>query len=166
MKPGDVKDNFYKEVLSIREKHLGASTQHVNQTTFNSSLGEIVNSALEFGYRKGYEDGYRSNQSGGEIKPESLPDFEGYKNQSGSNHYNRPRMQITNSHRILVDRHNSIINTHDDILEIDLKEKKRYLLFRLLTAVGIAVVVLGTAWIAHKYNIPLPLSGVKQVLGS
>jgi hypothetical protein len=32
-----------------------------------------------------------------------------------------------------------------------------------LTAVGIAAVVLLTTWIAHKYGIPLHLSGVKQV---
>lgn len=39
----------------------------------------------------------------------------------------------------------------------DMKERIRYLVFRVLTAVGIAAVVLGTGYLAQCWGIPLPL---------
>jgi len=38
----------------------------------------------------------------------------------------------------------------------DLREKVRFLIFRMITTIGIAVVVLGTAYVAHEMGINLP----------
>ena len=52
------------------------------------------------------------------------------------------------------------ITVNDDA---DLVEKKRFLFFRILTAIGIAAVVLLTSYLALTWEIPLPLSGLRQV---
>lgn len=50
-----------------------------------------------------------------------------------------------------------LIDTRRQDSWADYHERLRYLLFRILTAVGIAAVVLGTGYLAKCWNIPLPL---------
>lgn len=48
-------------------------------------------------------------------------------------------------------------NTRKQEAWADLQERIRYLFFRILTAIGIAAVILGTAYLANRWDIPLPL---------
>lgn len=57
-----------------------------------------------------------------------------------------------------------VVAAHKELLDIetqtrrsDIETKKRFLLFRILTAIGIAMVVLATAYVAQKFGIRLPL---------
>lgn len=56
----------------------------------------------------------------------------------------------------LLNRYEKLINERKQDAYADLVERFRYLLFRILTAVGIAIVILGTGYLAHKWGIPLP----------
>jgi hypothetical protein len=57
----------------------------------------------------------------------------------------------------MLNEYNEIIDLRKQEMWADLVERVRYLLFRVLTAIGIAAVILGTGLIAHKAGIPLPL---------
>jgi hypothetical protein len=57
----------------------------------------------------------------------------------------------------LVSRHKELLNIEVQVRKSDLESKMRFLIFRILTAIGIAVVILGTGFVAHELEIPLPL---------
>jgi len=51
------------------------------------------------------------------------------------------------------------------LLDLDLIEKRRFLRYRIYTAIGIALVVFGLAALSHYTGISLPLSSIKKVSG-
>lgn len=62
-----------------------------------------------------------------------------------------------NTYEQIVRAHNELLNIENQLRKSDLESKARFLLFRILTAISIALVVLGTGWVAHKFGIPIPL---------
>ncbi|MDO6565835.1 hypothetical protein Q4561_02075 [Alteromonas sp. 1_MG-2023] len=53
-------------------------------------------------------------------------------------------------------------DTENRLSKFDLKERLRFFMFRVLTAIGIAAVILGTAIIAKELGVSLPLSSLKS----
>ena len=60
-------------------------------------------------------------------------------------------------YRAIIRSHKELLNVEIQIRKSDLENKARFLIFRLLTAIGIAAVVLGTGYVAYRLQIPLPL---------
>ena len=60
-------------------------------------------------------------------------------------------------YRAIIRSHKELLNVEIQIRKSDLESKARFLIFRLLTAIGIAAVILGTGVIAYELQIPLPL---------
>ena len=118
---------------------------------FTKDLDELLKSTLDFAHSEAYD-------TSGKDHP-TLENYNAYNN----NQYSRKANELRASYRILYEENEKINYTHDKILKIDMKERTRYLIFRVLTAIGIAAVVLVTAWIAKEYGITLPLSGVRQI---
>ena len=58
---------------------------------------------------------------------------------------------------VLIKKHRELLSIEKQTTRADIETKIRYLIFRILTAIGIAAVILGTGYIAHKLGIPLPL---------
>ncbi len=61
--------------------------------------------------------------------------------------------------------YSTLFHAHEGFLSVekqdssaDYRERRRFLAFRILTALGIALIVLGTSWIAKCLEIALPLS--------
>jgi hypothetical protein len=65
--------------------------------------------------------------------------------------------QAKSSYRGLVRRHKELMNIEVQVRRSDLESKTRFLIFRILTAIGIALVILGTGFVAYRAGIPLPL---------
>lgn len=59
--------------------------------------------------------------------------------------------------KVLIKKHRELLSIEKQTTRADIETKIRYLIFRILTAIGIAAVILGTGYIAHKLGIPLPL---------
>jgi hypothetical protein len=149
MKPGDL------------AKKLIIKCEVIINTLQNSLNRELIHEQYEKqGYKNGNDDKEKKDNN---VTPKN---FDEYHSVSEQNQYSRMKSNVVISHRIHSTRHYTFKNAYDEILRIDLKEKQRYLFFRILTAIGIAGVVLGTAWVANRYGIPLPLSGIRQVAAS
>jgi hypothetical protein len=165
MKPGDVKNKVQENLEAFRltiSKYV-SSEEILEQEAFYILLDEYKSNALDFAYKQGFKEGFSAKQQNLPNNPNSNPVFEDFNSPAGSNPFRSMRTKLINSYNLLSRRYTSTIETHDEILRIDMKEKIRYLCFRILTAIGIAAVVLATAWLAHKFGIQLPLSGLKQV---
>mgnify|MGYP000485748916 FL=1 len=64
---------------------------------------------------------------------------------------------VCNTYAVMDSRYKTATDYKEQYQSADLIERKRYLLFRILTATGIAAVILLTGYLAQKLNIPLPL---------
>lgn len=51
----------------------------------------------------------------------------------------------------------SMTDRRKQAVKADFLDRSRFLIFRMLTAIGIATVILATGYLAHKWGIPLPL---------
>ncbi|MEW7973859.1 MAG: hypothetical protein AB2821_10295 [Candidatus Thiodiazotropha endolucinida] len=69
----------------------------------------------------------------------------------------RSYYETYNAYQILVDERRQEAKA-------DMVERIRYLLFRMLTAIGIAAVVMGTYYLAGEWGIELPMA--RAVLGA
>jgi hypothetical protein len=161
MKPGDAAEKLRTEIKEITKSFQNSMATLLSHQQFAKEMDKLIKETLDFAYDQGYKNGSDDIRKNNEVV--TPKNFEQYLSQAGSNSYNSMRLKLINSHNIYSIRYKSFSDSNDEILRIDLKEKKRYLVFRILTAIGIAGVVLGTAFIANKYGIPLPLSGVRQV---
>ena len=69
------------------------------------------------------------------------------------------KKHLINSYQTMHSAYRDITNERKIIADLDRSEKWRFFLFRMLTAVGIAGVILATSYIAHNILcIPLPFS--------
>jgi len=64
---------------------------------------------------------------------------------------------LVSGYERMHEEHAHLINVRKQEIYSDLVERFRLLLFRVLTAIGIATVVLCTGYFANKFGIPLPL---------
>lgn len=80
-------------------------------------------------------------------------------------HYSRLKVDINNGHRYLKEFYEEVEGEKNRLLELDLIEKRRFLRYRIYTAIGIALVVFGLAALSHYTGISLPLSSIKKVGG-
>ena len=62
----------------------------------------------------------------------------------------------------MENENNALKNEYDQALKADLIERRRFLRYRIYTAVGIAAVLLITGYLAQRWNIPLPLLRIAQ----
>jgi hypothetical protein len=161
MKPGDTAEKLRNKIELIVKSFARSPSSPLSQEQYVKNLDELLSETLKYAYDQGYNNG--SKDRGREDTVVTSRDFDNYYLGTGSNRYSRMRLEAINSHSKLSGRNYDFQNSYKEILRIDLKEKQRYLFFRILTAIGIAAVVLATAYIANKYSIPLPLSGIRQV---
>ncbi|WP_020409827.1 hypothetical protein [Hahella ganghwensis] len=64
---------------------------------------------------------------------------------------------LNKKYQKLYSKHSEYLKEERLVAKLDLRERLRYLVFRMLTGVGIAAIVLATGWIAKEFEIPLPL---------
>ncbi|NVK23922.1 MAG: hypothetical protein HWE10_03240 [Gammaproteobacteria bacterium] len=88
-----------------------------------------------------------SNKSEEQIKSALKKYFESYEETTES---------FFNHHQNAIKRANELSDFEKRALKLDFKERLRFLVFRILTAIGIAAVVLLTAYLADLWGIPLP----------
>ena len=95
--------------------------------------------------------------------PESLPgenkeDYSKQVNEYVSSEGFQKRVnQITEEYEKLHNQHKKAMAVRTSSLDVDLIEKRRLLIFRMVTALGFAAVLLFTGYLAKKWEIPLPL---------
>lgn len=70
---------------------------------------------------------------------------------------NPNRSNIMSMYKDLYDNYNILTNIRKQEVWADYSDRNRFLVYRVLTTIGIAGVVLLTYWIAHKLEIPLPM---------
>jgi hypothetical protein len=164
MKPGDLAKKLIIKCEVIINTLQNSLNRELIHEQYEKQLNELIDKTLDFAYEQGYKNGNDDKEKkNNNVTPKN---FDEYHSVSEQNQYSRMKSNVVISHRIHSTRHYTFKNAYDEILRIDLKEKQRYLFFRILTAIGIAGVVLGTAWVANRYGIPLPLSGIRQVAAS
>ncbi len=79
--------------------------------------------------------------------------------------YGNLKREITKGHLHLNNFYEDAKNEQKRLLDLDLIEKRRFLRYRIYTAIGIALVVFGLAALSHYTGISLPLSSIKKVSG-
>jgi hypothetical protein len=67
------------------------------------------------------------------------------------------RSMLIQNYSSLEKQNNFYANIHKQESWADFWDKVRFITFRLATAIGIAAIVLTTAWLAQRWNIRLPL---------
>jgi hypothetical protein len=117
---------------------------------------------------KGAETYHRFLKPGEEMSRELEEAVKRCMTNSGvdENHISTVIERLKNDHgyRAAISGHSAVASRHRRLLSIekqttrsDIESKLRFLLFRMLTAIGIAFVVLGTGYLAKTLGIPLPL---------
>ena len=79
--------------------------------------------------------------------------------------YGSLKREITEGHLHLNNFYEDAESEQMRLLDLDLIEKRRFLRYRIYTAIGIALVVFGLAALSHYTGISLPLSSIKKVSG-
>lgn len=70
---------------------------------------------------------------------------------------NSSRSDLVKSHAILIRQNSNLRDIYLQESNLDLKERWRFLLFRIATGLGFAAIVLLTGFLAKTWGIPLPL---------
>lgn len=70
---------------------------------------------------------------------------------------NTQRPEVLGIYRRMKKQADSLLDVRTQEKWSDTHDLMKGLLFRMLTALGIAAVILGTAWLAHSLGIPLPM---------
>jgi len=109
---------------------------------------------IEYVGHKAYENGKRGNEKNEDIIQTLL---------RKDNAFIQQKSDLITVYSRLHRLASKLSDTENRLSKFDLKERIRFFTFRVLTAIGIAAVVLGTAFVAHNLGIPLPLSGLKNV---
>ncbi|AEF03720.1 hypothetical protein [Alteromonas naphthalenivorans] len=73
-----------------------------------------------------------------------------------------PRSQLVSSYLKVCRDYKKLSDQESRLSKFDFKERVRFLIFRICTAIGIAAVILGTAIVAKELGIALPLSSLKS----
>lgn len=84
---------------------------------------------------------------------------------NGEPKYSRLKGDISNGHRYLKEFYEEVEGEKNRLLELDLIVKRRFLRYRIYTAIGIALVVFGLVALSHYTGISLALSSIKKVSG-
>lgn len=79
--------------------------------------------------------------------------------------YGNLKRNITEGQEYLYRFYEDVKDEQKRLLDLDLIEKRRFLRYRIYTAIGIALVVFGLAALSHYTGISLPLSSIKKVGG-
>lgn len=79
--------------------------------------------------------------------------------------FNRSRdLNIRSMYTHIYNAYMELINQRRQEAWADFKERVRYLVFRILTAIGIAAVIMATYYLAARWGIQLPMT--RAVLGA
>jgi len=72
-----------------------------------------------------------------------------------------PKSHLSGSYSKALTAYEKMSNQESRLSKFDFKERVRFLLFRICTAISIAAVILGTAIVAKELGVSLPLSSLK-----
>lgn len=70
---------------------------------------------------------------------------------------NRGFKEARRAYKGIIRSHKQLLDIEIQVRKSDIESKFRFLLFRILTAIFIAAVVLGAGYVAHEVGIPIPL---------
>ncbi len=166
MQQGESSKRFESILEVLRKSISGSSNSILKPEGFDQNFENHILKALNAGFKAGYEEcirDARKNEGFRQNFEEESHKFSEFLNSKEHNVNHKKKQYLTSSYKRMYDLYDDTIQKRKEILNIDLQERIRFLVFRIATAIGIAGVVLLTAYIAHKYGIPLPLSGIRQV---
>ncbi|WP_105258529.1 hypothetical protein [Pseudoalteromonas sp. T1lg88] len=112
----------------------------------NGSINQIIYAAMELSYQRLTRGNYRNQQ---EFMSQNTDDFLKPHGQSGSLS-NDKLDQVMNVYQVMYNHHFAITDTTKQINKQDWKEKGRFLLFRILTTIGVAGAAIGMAMLANS----------------
>lgn len=163
MTPGDAKKKFEVKFDALKADFKREPTNSMTKENFQDTLDDHLYDTLNYAYELGYQAGFQDCTNKETNNSADLPKFEKFYEQSGRNLFTNSSNQLKRCYSKIYDQNKNITDTYDEVLKIDMRERLRYLGFRFCTAVVIAAVVLGTAYLAQRWGITLPLSGVRQI---
>jgi len=139
--------NAFDEYFIARETGRSRFDLQPEPDTIDQRLNDALTNAILY-----------AHQNGGEGQPlNQVMDNVGPGGQHHKTHNTYPE-GLVDHYRYLHTMCKELNNIREQELKADLKERRRYLRYRIYTTVGIAGIVFSTAALSYYTGIPLPLS--------